>query len=126
MKRTLLPAAQIFFVGALAMANLAGLLAASTPAAAQESNQNKSGEKPGTNEIYGTIHEIKGARLTVETRAGKLIQVDATAAQQGHRCAALVVGHAIDAVGTMDKAGVLHAESIQHAKPSSAMWPPDR
>jgi hypothetical protein len=126
MKRIFLPVRQIVFAGALAAANPVGLLAASAPAAAQDSSQSKSGEKPGMNEVYGTIHEIKGARLSVETRTGKIVQVDATAAQQGHRCATLVVGHAIDAVGTMDKAGVLYAESIQHAKPSSAMWPPDR
>jgi hypothetical protein len=38
----------------------------------------------------------------------------------------LLVGHAIVATGTWDKKGVLHAEIVQKAKDSPAVWPPDR
>jgi FlaG/FlaF family flagellin (archaellin) len=92
----------------------------------QEQGQSKTGEKAANHEVFGTIRSIKGLRLTVETRTGKLVQLDATPATQGHRVVPLAVTNAIDAVGTVDKSGVFHAETIQHAKPSPAIWPPDR
>lgn len=84
------------------------------------------GGKSAKHEVYGTIRSIKGMRLTVQTRSGSMVEVDAAPAREAHRSVALALDQAIDAVGTSDKAGVLHAETIQHAKPSSAMWPPDR
>jgi hypothetical protein len=86
----------------------------------------KGTEQSATHEIHGTIRSMKGYRLTVETRDKKLVQVDAEPAVRAHRSVSLVVNHAIDAVGTTDKAGVLHADTIQHAKPSPSIWPPDR
>lgn len=126
MKRIQRRAQLILFEGALAVLGAAVFFPAPGQNAAQVQPQAKSVEKTDKNEIYGTIREIKGSKLTVETRTGKSVQVDATGAVQGHRCVPLVVGQAIDAVGTVDKAGVFHAESIQHAKQSSAVWPPDR
>lgn len=116
----------VYFAGVFAIACLAGPSVAPPVAGAQNSTQAQPAEKTTKNEIYGVIREIKGARLTIENRAGKLVPVDTEPAVQAHRCAPLVVGHAIDAVGTLDKKGVLHADSIQHAKPSSAAWPADR
>ena len=126
MKRIQRKVQLILFEGALGILGAAAFLPAPAQNAAQAPLQAKAFEKTDKNEIYGTIREIKGSKLTIETRTGKSVQMDATAAVQGHRCVPLVVGQAIDAVGTADKAGVFHAESIQHAKPSSAVWPPDR
>lgn len=120
------PILAVLVAGALiggATADAVSNAAASIP---QEQAQNKSSEKVATHEVSGTIRSIKGLRLSVETRTGSLVQVDAAPATQGHRSVTLVVDQPIDAVGTLDKAGVLHAETIQHAKPSPAMWPPDR
>jgi len=63
---------------------------------------------------------------TLQTRTGTLVQVDAKPAIAADRSVTLIVGHAIDVKGTLDKAGVLHAETIQRAKDSTAIWPADR
>ena len=126
MKALRKPMLAVLGAGAIicAAAACASFSAAAPTARTQE--KSKSGEKSATHEISGTIRNIKGMRLTVETRTGSMVQVDAGPATEGHRCVALAVDHMIDAIGTTDKAGVLHAETIQHAKPSPAMWSPDR
>jgi photosystem II stability/assembly factor-like uncharacterized protein len=116
----------IYFAGVFAIGSSAGPTVGTPQAAAEAPGQAKTADKTTKNEIYGTIREIKGSRLTIENRAGKLVQVDAQPAVRANRSAPLVVGHAIDAVGTLDKAGVFHADSVQHAKDSSTAWPADR
>ena len=77
-------------------------------------------------EIYGKIQSVKGTMFTLQTRSGTLVQVDAKPAVEAERVVNLLVGHAIVATGTLDKKGVLHAEIVQKAKDSPAVWPPDR
>jgi hypothetical protein len=77
-------------------------------------------------EIYGKIQSIKGTMVTLQTRTGTLVQVDAKPAIAAERSVTLIVGHAIDVKGMVDKAGVLHAEILQKAKDSPAIWPADR
>ncbi len=77
-------------------------------------------------EIFGKIGSIEGSRLTIRTRTGTVVQVDASAATAGGRSTPLVVGRAVDIVGMIDAAGTLHAERIMRAKESPALWPPDR
>lgn len=76
-------------------------------------------------QISGTIRGIKGSLLTVETRDKRMLEVDAKTAIESHRTNPLVVGGFISASGTLDKKGLLHAQTIQRAKKPSA-WPPDR
>jgi hypothetical protein len=76
-------------------------------------------------EIFGTISSINGSELTVQTRTGALVQVDASAALANDQCIGLEVGETVDVIGTLDPNGVLLASSIQHAKDSPALWPAD-
>jgi len=86
----------------------------------------KSAEEKAPREIYGKIQSFKGTRITLQTRSGSIVQVDAKSAMEAQRSAPLVVGRAVAVKGTVDKAGVLHAEILQRAKDSSVLWPADR
>ena len=88
--------------------------------------QAKSDAPDVQHDIYGTIRSVDGAKLTIETRAKKTIQVDTKAAAESQRAVVLVVGHAVLIHGTYDTKGVLHASSVQRAKPSPALWPEDK
>jgi len=79
-------------------------------------------------EIFGKIDSITGSRLVIRTRAGRRLDVDALPALTAYRSVELFVGRVIDAVGTLDAAGVLHAKTIAraHNPEDPALWPPDR
>jgi len=76
-----------------------------------------------THEVVGTLSSAKGSRLTITTRTGRVVEVDATAAIQGHRSCLLIVGHPVCARGEFDRKGVLHADVILRAKDSSVNPP---
>lgn len=80
---------------------------------------------PSQHEIFGTISSVNGSQLTVQTRTGSFVQVDASAAIQNDLCVDLQPGGAVDVQGTYDASGVLLASSIQRAKDSPALWPSD-
>jgi hypothetical protein len=77
-------------------------------------------------EIYGKIRSVSGSRVTVQTRKGDVVEIDATGAIQAQRSVPLVVGHAIDARGSYDAKRVLQAQIILRAKDSPASWSADR
>lgn len=79
----------------------------------------------GRHELYGSITKAEGSRLTMRTRDGKEIEVDASAAIEAGRCVQLRAEGKIEVIGTYESGGVLHAESIQRAK-AAEMWPSDR
>jgi hypothetical protein len=76
--------------------------------------------------ISGIVHNIDGAKFSLETRAGKTVRVDATAAIRAERSVTFYEGAAVSAAGTLDKKGVLQAESVNRIKSARAMWPEDR
>jgi PQQ enzyme repeat len=78
------------------------------------------------NEVTGTLVTVSGSQLTLRTRTGKLVRVDASTALKNERVEDLVVGRPFNVRGTYDAAGVMHAAAIVRAKPSSSTWPPDR
>jgi hypothetical protein len=80
----------------------------------------------GQHEVWGTVRKIEGTVLTVEKRTGDLITVDAAQAFAAFHAAQPSLGHAVLVRGTLDTAGVFHADTLLHAKDSSAMWQPDR
>jgi hypothetical protein len=82
--------------------------------------------KDTDHEIYGTIRSVDGARLSIETRSKKIIQVDIKPAIDGHRSVVPVVGRSLAVRGTYDKKGVLHASTVQRAKDSALLWPEDK
>ena len=110
------------------LAGLATLFAGSSAIPQVEKAQKKAEEKNATavHEVYGKVQSIKETMIEIQTRTGSTVQVDSAVALKGERSAPIVVGHAICARGTIDKKGVLHAESIQRAKEAPAMWPADR
>jgi hypothetical protein len=77
-------------------------------------------------EIFGTIKAVAGSSLTLATRAGELVRVDAADAVRNHLSVVLLLGEPIIVSGGYDGAGVLHAKTVLHAKPSSEGWPADR
>jgi hypothetical protein len=76
-------------------------------------------------EIFGTISDIDGSRITVKRRTGSLLTVDASVAIQNELCVELEVGEAIDVQGAFDADGAMLANSIQKAKDESDAWPID-
>jgi hypothetical protein len=102
-------------------------------AAAQTSStkveENAQAEAPWlSHQISGIVKSIDvgGSQLTVQTRSGRLVQVDASPAIQTNRVNIPPVGHAVNVQGTYDAKGVLQASMIQRAKDSSVGWPADR
>lgn len=83
-------------------------------------------EVPAGNKVYGTIDGIDGSEITLKTRTGSTLNVDATNAQRAGQSIPLVVGGPVAVQGTIDPSGVMHAGSIARARPSPAFWPPDR
>ena len=106
-----------------------GFAMAQTSAAKETTQKDsavKSAEQKDTREIYGKIQSFKGTLVTLQTRTGSVVQVDAKPAMEAQRSVPLVVGRAIAVKGTVDKTGVFHAEILQRAKDSSVLWPADR
>jgi hypothetical protein len=77
-------------------------------------------------EVYGKILSVDGSRITIETRTGQVVTVDATDAVRNHMSVPLVAGHAVEARGTSDAKNVIHAQIVLRAKASPDMWPADR
>jgi hypothetical protein len=113
-----IPRVLIFMMVHLAIWS-AGALPASAQPAAKSADQ-----RP--HEVYGTIRDIKSGRLTLETREKRLVEVDAAPAIKAVRSSVLNVGGTVIVQGQYDAKGVLHAETIQRAKASPAVWPADR
>ena|ERR1035438_2455970 len=76
--------------------------------------------------VSGIVHKINGAKFTLETRDGKVVRVDASAAVKAERSATLYEGLAVSVAGKLDKSGALQAETVIRIKNARAMWPEDR
>jgi hypothetical protein len=82
---------------------------------------------PGNaHEISGTIKTVAGGDISLTTRAGELVRVDATDAARRHLSVVFLVGEPVTVFGTYRTSGVLHATEVLHAKPSPKGWPADR
>ncbi len=116
--------------GTLAIFGLRSGGAASKPLKIIPSTLTAGLSAPGANEapheITGTLLEINGSALSIKTRAGNTVMVDATKAAQAQRSAVLVIGKAFSVQGTYDANGKLLATIIVRAKPSAGSWPRDR
>jgi hypothetical protein len=78
-------------------------------------------------EITGVLEHANGAVLTLRTRAGQTALVDDSDALRSEKTGVLVQGNAYTAQGTIyDSTGALRAQVVLRAKPSPAIWPPDR
>lgn len=76
--------------------------------------------------MSGIVHKIDGNKFTLGLRTGKTVQVDASNAAKAEKLVTLTEGLAVSAEGTLDKAGILHAEMVNRIKSARAMWPEDR
>jgi hypothetical protein len=81
---------------------------------------------PGEHDIYGTVSSVEGQRMTLQTRMGKSINVDARAAIQAGLYIPPVASQAVEVRGTYGSDGTLNAQTVLRAKTLSALWPPDR
>jgi hypothetical protein len=77
-------------------------------------------------EIFGMITAITGSNMTLTTRTGKLVRIDAADAVRSHCSVVLLVGEPIMVSGGYDGSGVLHATTVLHAKQSPKGWRADR
>lgn len=80
---------------------------------------------PSHHEIFGTITRVNGSQFTLETRMGSLMQIEASAAIRNDLSIELEAGETVDVEGTFDSDGALVAGSVQRAKNSPDLWPPD-
>jgi hypothetical protein len=82
--------------------------------------------KKNPHEIYGTITSIINAsQVTIKTRKGRLLNVDASVAIQNELSVGLEVGEHVAVKGALNGNGILQANSIQRAKDSDKLWPKD-
>ena len=77
-------------------------------------------------EITGVLERAHGPTLTLRTRAGKIARVDDSEAVRREQIGVLVPGNAYTVQGTYGSIGTLHAQAVDRAKNSPAIWPPDR
>lgn len=75
--------------------------------------------------VTGTITGINGQTITLQTRSGGVLVIDATEAQQTHLSVPLVVERPVMVLGELGSSGVFHATAILHAKPEPPPWVPD-
>jgi hypothetical protein len=80
---------------------------------------------PGQHEVYATVVHQNGAHLVVAKRDGEVVAVDGTDAFAHSRAAEPAEGHGIRIRGSYVE-GVLHADTLQHAKDNAGLWPADR
>jgi hypothetical protein len=77
--------------------------------------------------ITGTLLAVNGATLTLQTRTGTSVKIDASQAAKNQQIGFLSLGTPFTVQGSLiNGAGALQATSIVRAKGSGALWPLDR
>lgn len=83
-------------------------------------------ETPEGNKVSGVIVSIKGNQVTLRTRSGRLVHVDASDAQRKHLSVELEVGIPVKVLGVRSQGNTVKAKSVLHAQDLPALWEPDR
>jgi hypothetical protein len=97
------------------------------PAAAGAAAEAPGALSPDMRRLTGTLIASSGAELTLVTRTGAKVGVDATAALDRQRATVLVVGQPYTVLATVRaEDGELMASSVMRAKPGKDAWPTDR
>jgi hypothetical protein len=97
------------------------------PAAAGAAAEAPGALSPDLRRLTGTLIASSGAELTLVTRTGAKVGVDATAALERQRATILVVGQPYTVLATVRAVhGELMASSVMRAKPGKDAWPTDR
>jgi hypothetical protein len=82
---------------------------------------------PDLRRVTGTLVASSGAALTLVTRTGETVAVDASVALQRQRATQLILGQPYTVLATVRaEDGVLSASSVMRAKPGKDAWPADR
>jgi hypothetical protein len=79
--------------------------------------------------VTGTLQSLDGSTLTLLTRSGATLRIDASAAMANERAPSLVVGQPYTVVGSpLERAATdpWRATAIVRAKPGQGAWPDDR
>jgi hypothetical protein len=79
---------------------------------------------PLPSQIFGKIIRIDTPQITIQPATGALVAVDTTPAVAADLSIPLVVGRAVHVFGSPDSDGLWHAQSIERAKDSPALWQP--
>jgi hypothetical protein len=97
------------------------------PASAAALAEAQSALPPGVRRLTGTLIASSGTELTLVTRAGEKVGVDASVALERGRATQLVVGQPYTVLATLRvEDGALSASSVMRAKPWKDAWPADR
>jgi len=82
---------------------------------------------PDVRRLTGTLVANSGAELTLLTRTGEKVGVDASVALERQRATQLIVGQPYTVLATVRvEDGALTASSVMRAKPGKDAWPADR
>jgi hypothetical protein len=82
---------------------------------------------PDTRRLTGTLISSSGAELTLVTRTGEKVGVDASVALERQRATQLIIGRPYTVLATVRvEDGALMASSVMRAKPGKDAWPADR
>jgi hypothetical protein len=79
---------------------------------------------PLPSQIFGRITRIDTPQITLQPAIGALVAVDTTPAVAADQSIPLVLGRAVHVFGSPDTDGLWHAQSIERAKDSPALWQP--
>ena len=97
------------------------------PAAAAPLNVTQRDPLPDTRRVTGTLVASSGAALTLVTRTGEKLVLDASMALQRQQAAPLILGRPYTVLATVRaEDGVLMASSVARAKTAKEAWPADR
>jgi PQQ enzyme repeat len=82
---------------------------------------------PDLTRVTGTLVSIDDSQMTLLTRAGHKVQVNAAPARAAERAPSLVVGQPYTVIAARQSSGEpLQATSIMRAKPGRGAWPTDQ
>ena len=76
-------------------------------------------------QVTGIVVRLIGSRITVRTKSGKLVRVDAAEAQKQRQSVVVHTGKPIKVLGNTEGTAI-KAHSILRAHESQALWDPDR
>jgi hypothetical protein len=71
---------------------------------------------PAGSQFWGKIKTIRGSKISVVLRTGQVLQVDLSAAQAQQTTIESVIGENVVVEGSLNKNGVLQAETMMRAK----------
>jgi hypothetical protein len=117
----------LVYVGAYQTVTIFGPNAPAPATTAAPSEAQAAVLPPDMRRLTGTLVASSGAELTLVTRNGERVGVDASVALERQRATQLIVGQPYTVLATERvEDGVLMASSVMRAKPGKDAWPADR